>query len=711
MLAETGFTVGREVLKVVVKTWLGLRKGETERQSQLIDLLAVSIRDVGLRRRIGLRFEDMAAQVSDRIAPFYEVEFRGLPEYEKRAALDAVVDTLSTADLSDAALFDAALSAPELARIARSKLAVERQEEFARRATGRGRKGRGLDGATFGLSTDAYELYLRVLDDTCLAMVKLLQQLPPFVPRATTELLKQVIDVGDRLDEVLSLLPRTSLDAPRGTAHDWEFHQAYVTHVSDKLDDLELFGMGSRGYRPRTRVSVAYLSLKVLDETPTGPTSTSGRDREDRRSVEATLARSPRTLVRGEAGSGKTTLLQWLAVNAARGSFVGPLHKWNNHVPVLIRLRSYAERDLPMGNRLILDEAAVLEDIVPDAWVRRQLASGRALLLVDGVDELPSKERSRVHAWLRDLTAEFREVPVVVTSRPNAAEATWLADLGFAGVLIEPMSNHDIELFCARWHDSVAQYARDGHAPWLPCPPAELPDYRRSLLRQLDSARHLRALATNPLLCAMLCTLNLGLRARLPLDRMQLYAEALTLLLQRRDDERGVVSPLDLRAKLAVLQYLAWSATLAGRSELARDDALIHVKHALDRMPEQHGSADEVLNHLLERSGVLREPVLGRVDFVHRTFQEYLAAKQAADEHRIDMLVRYSAEDEWRETVIMAAGHATERNRDRLLTGILDQATATPDHSRLLRLLAAAALDAGRTASPDVTARVTAEVA
>ena len=37
----------------------------------------------------------------------------------------------------------------------------------------------------------------------------------------------------------------------------------------------------------------------------------------------------------------------------------------------------------------------------------------------------------------------------------------------------------------------------------------------------------------------------------------------------------------------------------------------------------------------MERSGLLREPAAGRVDFVHRTFQEYLAAK-AADGQRRD---------------------------------------------------------------------------
>ena len=50
--------------------------------------------------------------------------------------------------------------------------------------------------------------------------------------------------------------------------------------------------------------------------------------------------------------------------------------------------------------------------------------------------------------------------------------------------------------------------------------------------------------------------------------------------------------------------------------------------------------AAPTLRYLLERSGVIREPVVGRIDFVHRTFQEYLAGKQAAEKHLMEFLVR-----------------------------------------------------------------------
>jgi hypothetical protein len=73
-----------------------------------------------------------------------------------------------------------------------------------------------------------------------------------------------------------------------------------------------------------------------------------------------------------------------------------------------------------------------------------------------------------------------------------------------------------------QWRDAAQRSAVE-----LPCRDDELPDYERAPLRQLDGRRHLRRLASSPLLCAMLCAFNLDRRQQLPPDRMALYRDAL----------------------------------------------------------------------------------------------------------------------------------------------------------------------------------------
>ena len=117
-------------------------------------------------------------------------------------------------------------------------------------------------------------------------------------------------------------------------------------------------------------------------------------------------------------------------------------------------------------------------------------------------------------------------------------------------------------------------------------------------------------------------------------------------------------------------------------------------------MPRITAGPAEVLDYLLQRSGIIREPVPGRIDFVHRTFQEYLAARQAADNADVEPLVARAHLDPWRETIIMAAGHANAPLRRELLTGLLNRADAEPRHSHRLRLLVTACLET----SPDIPA-------
>src|SRR5262249_32075208 len=311
------------------------------------------------------------------------------------------------------------------------------------------------------------------------------------------------------------------------------------------------------------------------------------RDHEGAVRVENALAGSSRMLIRGAAGSGKTTLVQWLAVTAARGGFQSELQGGNSHVPFLVRLREDAEDPLPAPEALGGTGAPMAAGLMPPAWAHRVLDSGKALLLVDGVDEVPEPRRAKVRDWLRRLLRTYPSARVVVTSRPAAAGRDWLRDLGFSAATVESMTPGDVRTFVSRWPAAAADAAEAAGA--LPCPLAELPEHERRLLAQLDNEPHLRTLATNPLLCAMLCALNLDRHSHLPRDRIGLYNAALDMMLERRDAEREVTVDrelgLDARAKTTVLRALAWWLSNEGRAEVPADRAIQVIGGALSTIP------------------------------------------------------------------------------------------------------------------------------
>lgn len=672
--------LGGSIATHAAKSWLQRRRKKTERESSLAELAADELKGPLEKRRLENLVESIGLQVAEELKPVLTARFSLLPENEIEAAFLAVEDTLGKVDLSDKALLTDDAD-PEL-------LARRVREQFPARSALLAERGAAL-----------YEL---ALDQACRHLVMVVRHLPSFQPTTLAEILGRLSRQSDQLDQLLSRIPKTSLTAPAGTDHDAEFRAEYLGLLARKLDRLDLLGL-TKDDQPTLPLTVAYLSLSVSSESSRGddrpmdwfkkhtarPDGTTMR-------AESAIGEEHRTLVRGEAGSGKTTLLNWLAIGAAGNRFTGKLSSWNGFVPFPIRLRSFASGDLPGAEQFVAHAAPTLAGRAPANWADRVLRSGKAMILVDGVDEVEAPRRRKVKDWLHELGLTYPEARFVVTSRSAAADQRWLYQEGFGSVLLEPMNATDIHALVDKWHEAAVS-AR---------PEDDLDDARRRLLNQLNNRPHLRTLASSPLLCSMLCALNWAHRSELPRDRMDLYRKALSMLLHLRDTARSITVLLTEQQKLILLGHLAWRLTSSGKVELPKDEVLEHIAYRLRWIPHVDHDAEEVLDHLLERSGVLREPVSGRVDFVHRTFQEFLAANEATEARYLDTLIANAHRDTWRETVIMACGHAKHHQADKLLTEILDRADAEQQHTRRLRLLAAACLETVSNVDPAVIERV-----
>jgi hypothetical protein len=703
MLAETAaLRLGTTVAKAAAQSWLGGKRRKQERHSSMEELVRVRVSGVRLQREVRQQFEQITNAVFDRLESYLKHEFQRLDEGGRRAVVDAVADTFMQADLSDEALLAADLHAAELIRrITRSVAPPTGLNEAETR----------LYNVLF---TECVEYYVRVV-----------QSLPVFEERATAELLARFSTLGADVARILEKLPDRSLFAPDGTDRDASFRHTYLELVSRDLDRVELFRRASDGTTARARLSVAYVSLRTTGADATRqrratwskPTLRSDmRDWEEGKTessstrIEATLGGASKVLLRGEAGSGKTTLLRWLAITSARGAFTGELTDWNGLTPIFIKLREYSGRPLPNPEAMLDGAAGPITGIMPKGWVHRELRDGNTLMLIDGVDELLDRERRTVRDWLRTLLGQYTRIRVVVTSRPAAASADWLHQEDFTALHLDRMTPPDLASFVRQWHYAVRELGDE-----LPCAVEDLPRYEQSLLNSLKDRPHLQSLAGTPLLASMLCAMHLNRGSQLPRDRMELYRNALQTLVHDRDADRSVPSAsgsrLTLRDKLVLLRDLAWRLSDNNRSEISLVQAAVHIDRklaAMRHLDEQDG--EHVLKLLRLRSGVLRTPAEGRLDFVHRTFQEYLAAEDAAEEDRMGNLIERAHLDMWRETIIMTAGHANTRQREELLHGVLDRAAAEPRNARALRLLAASCQETLPEVSESLARRLDASV-
>uniref|UniRef100_UPI0033BFE90C NACHT domain-containing protein n=1 Tax=Streptomyces erythrochromogenes TaxID=285574 RepID=UPI0033BFE90C len=498
-----------------------------------------------------------------------------------------------------------------------------------------------------GLSRDAELFHDRLVELACLHILNFFTQRSTFVAATLVEQSKLHAETIAKVDELLTRLPRQD-------GRDTAFEERYLAYVARRHSSLTIFGLDLEPGSSRWPLDAAYVSLTARAAEAGGPEGT--RNPAPRfLPAERLLAEHDRVLLRGDAGSGKTTLIQWLAVSATgapgRGviPFVLPLRTLTRHGERLPAPRGF------LAGTPLAGEA-------PEGWESRVLRDGRALLLVDGIDEIPEDERDGARDWLADLITAHPHNRWLVTSRPSAVRRDWLSEEVFTEVTLDPMSPVNVRAFIERWHTAAA--GPEGYAERL----------QESVRTKPDLAR----LATNPLLCGLICALHRERHGFLPTGRKELYAAALSMLLHRRDRERGLRRPcMAEEPQLQLLQRLALWLVRNGRPAMDRSRAEALIAERLPAVPAAGvlGDARAVFAYFLERTGLLRAPTVDTVEFVHRTFQDFLGARAALDEGGLDELALHTDDDQWEDVIRMAVAQGRPRERTEIIRALLDRGT------------------------------------
>ncbi len=182
---------------------------------------------------------------------------------------------------------------------------------------------------------------------------------------------------------------------------------------------------------------------------------------------------------------------------------------------------------------------------------------------------------------------------------------------------------------------------------------------------------------------------------QLPSDRIALY-EACIGMFFRRDEERFIqlseYVALGERQKLALLSDFAYWLIKNDWSEVSveeTDKRFERKKIGLGL--KTRGSY--IRKYFAERSGILRQPTKDSIDFPHRTFQEYLAAKEVVSEGDFGVLKNNIGNDQWREVIQLVCGLSRRLESDKLILQILDEGDNNYEKRISLYLLSAICLE------------------
>jgi NACHT conflict system protein/NACHT domain-containing protein len=523
--------------------------------------------------------------------------------------------------------------------------------------------------AAYGLSGDGELFYEQLLHTAALHILNFFTQRSTYIARQQTAQSRQLARLVRAVDVLLGRLPSQS-------AEDAGFEARYAEHITGRYGTLTIYGLDTG--TSEWSLDTAYLSLEATRERD-------GHDGGLQIPAEQVLAQHDQVLLRGVAGSGKTTLVQWLAVTTASRTYDHGLTHLIGRVPFVLPMRRIVRpgTEFPIPGDFLKAVGCPVAGEQPAGWAERVLRTGRGVLLVDGIDEIAGDRRDAARRWLRELTRTFPGNLWLVTSRPSAVPERWLEAADFHELTLSPMARDDVATFVRRWHRAAGADESEG----------------MSLLQAVRTTSELNRLATNPLMCGMLCALHRDRRGFLPQDRKSLYEAALTMLLERRDRERELDHPDGLRIPYAtqvqLLQKLAWWLIRNSRAEMDRSDALHIIGQAVPAV-NLDGTAEDVYRSLLLRSGLLREPADGRVDFLHRTFQDYLGSRLAVQELDFDLLVNNAEKDDWEDVILLAVAHARPKEAEQMLRRLVGLDTSRG------KLLAAAGLRFAAEVEPSV---------
>jgi predicted NACHT family NTPase len=363
------------------------------------------------------------------------------------------------------------------------------------------------------------------------------------------------------------------------------------------------------------------------------------------------IARHNLLMILGRPGSGKTTFLKRLAMWCIAGE------QFADRVPVFVTLKEFADNE--RKPRLL--------DFIGNAGEMQQvLNAGRALVLLDGLDEVQAAEHDRVLAEIRNFARNYDQNTLIITCRIAAREYIFEQ---FTEVEVADFNQEQIADFVKKWFQ------------------LKYPKQAVLFLERLKTSEPIRELATNPLLLTLLC-LEFEEASDFPASRAELYQRGLNVLLTKWDGQRGikrdvVYQKLSTKRKESLLAELAFYTFERGDYFFKQAVAERLISQYIQDLPDARTDPEALLvdSHAVLKSienqhGLLTERATEIYSFSHLTFHEYFAAKHLTErperEAAIHQLLSHSAQTHWREIILLVTEQLEPA--DALLQGLKAEA-------------------------------------
>lgn len=325
------------------------------------------------------------------------------------------------------------------------------------------------------------------------------------------------------------------------------------------------------------------------------------------------VARYDQLMILGKPGAGKTTFMKRLATLCNQGEFQA------QRVPVFVTLKEFAEAKGKPGLKAYIRQQWVACGMEDAEDLTQILQQGRALVLLDGLDEVQETDHDRILQDIKAFTDQDRDCQYVMTCRIAAREYTFQH---FTEVEVADFNQEQIAEFATKWFTAKQD-----------------PEKGQNFIQRLEDNEPIQELATNPLLLTLLC-LVFGEAADFPDNRSELYKEGLDVLLKKWDAKRNIerdqiYKKLSLQRKEDLLSQLAFATFTKGEYFFKQSVVERHIVDYIRNLPGAQEDeealqldSEAVLKSIEAQHGLLVERARHIYSFSHLTFQEYFTARQ-----------------------------------------------------------------------------------
>ena len=397
-----------------------------------------------------------------------------------------------------------------------------------------------------------------------------------------------------------------------------------------------------------------------------------------RRSAIDWLSESDQSVIIGDPGIGKSTLLRCILLDllSPEPRYEIFARRWGQHLPVWVpfamwtRLVDESETECSLSDVLTtwLRKVSAGKDLIE--LVQQELEDSRLLLFVDGLDEWSNEPAARTALTLFEHFVRDRNVPAIASSRPLGYARIGGLSSKWRKAQLAGLTSEQQSILAERWfqHRSNTSVSDNEDAGTIAIRQTRAKAEAAEHIQDLHRDVRLSRLAEVPLLLNGLIALAIQ-RIHLPRSRFKAYDELTRLLLEEQPKRREkaayargtTTGRLSEENRKRALARLAWETHDSPGSDalnkMVAQNALQDFcsTHLYKNDAEALEIAEELLGIGAEAIGILVEKSSVDIGFLHRSFQEFLAAKHLSNlpfEQQKEFVKNYFENPQWHDVFL-----------------------------------------------------------